>query len=128
MQHEVKRETQLLWKKTHVSREAMPPNRKDAELERLRLACEVTSVEAVPKAQEVTTRCPFLFVSCCNFEFVKLVVVLCSMIPQVWCAAIGKSSSNARLSANMEGAILRVYSSSIKPMYTPSCCGLTCST
>ena len=36
----------------------MPPNRQ-AELERLRVACQVNSVEAVPKAQEVTTRCSY---------------------------------------------------------------------
>lgn len=51
----------------------MPPNRQDADLERLRLACQVSSVEAVPKAQEVTTRW-FLFVfNFAIFEFLDLV-------------------------------------------------------
>lgn len=63
---------------THVWRGSMPPNRQDAKLERLCLAWQVDSVEAVPKAQEVTTRCSFLFVSnFAYFEFLKLVVLRC---------------------------------------------------
>lgn len=45
----------LLWTEAHDSGTIMSPNRQDAELERLRLSCGVNSIEAVPKAQEVTT-------------------------------------------------------------------------